>query len=168
MELEGWRALQLLDHHKLIPRCSQMTVLDMSTHTVHTSTRITKTCISSGFDSRVRVFCVCVCVCAHLDSIPNRVGPYGPSGLLSIQTTFPGSVSQSSESLTPAGRQILPDLMSQEFQRSCHLWQNGKTRMWHQFQPGKNKCLNSWDVWEPHQCFSIDARNVSRVGESHN
>lgn len=56
--------------------------------------------------------CVHVRVCvniAHLDWILTGVGPYGPSGLLSIQTTFPGSVSQSGKPLSPAGQQISPD-----------------------------------------------------------
>ncbi len=51
---------------------------------------------------------VCVYI-AHLDWILTRVGPYGLSGLQSIQTTFPGSMSQSGKPLNPAGQQILPD-----------------------------------------------------------
>lgn len=52
--------------------------------------------------------CVCTVYTVHLDWILTRVGPYGPFGLPSIQTAFPGSVSQSGEPLSP-GQQISPD-----------------------------------------------------------
>uniref|UniRef100_G3NJ81 ENAH actin regulator n=1 Tax=Gasterosteus aculeatus TaxID=69293 RepID=G3NJ81_GASAC len=55
-----------------------------------------------------------LCTLSHVhvrDATPlTRAGPYGPSGLPSIHAPFPGSVSQSGRPLSPAGRQLSPDL----------------------------------------------------------